>query len=315
MRQWRVGSFSMGLILVLLGIGLIVDHFNAAPITLDLAINWWPLALILLGAEILASGFLSRNEQFKLKYDGWSIFLMIILFFFCLGSYALSYSGVLPQIREALAFSDYSCPIPDQEVDLAGIGKVIISSQGEELELHSVAGEKMTILGQATIHAVSEEIARELAGQAQADIRAVGDTLLIHFNRVYGQNNIFRQHPGRSGRVIFVPTGVPLELTGSDYGGSVTMSLDSLEAPWSIESGGPIRVNLTPELDVTISGTVSWSRANLTGNVDWEYTSAEDESDSSPYQKAGGKIKLGRGRWPLLISSGQSIEVNLRQVQ
>ena len=58
MRQWRVGSFSMGLILILAG-----------------------------------------NEQFKFKYDGWPIFLMIVLFLFCLGSCSLSYSGVIPHIR------------------------------------------------------------------------------------------------------------------------------------------------------------------------------------------------------------------------
>ena len=104
MRQWRVGSFSMGLILVLLGVGLIVDHYSAAHKALELVITWWPLALILLGIEILAVGFLSRNEQFKIKYDGWSIFLMIILFFFCLGSYALSLQRCASPDPEALAF-------------------------------------------------------------------------------------------------------------------------------------------------------------------------------------------------------------------
>jgi len=31
MRQWRVGSFSMGLILVLLGIGLLTRSFQRNP--------------------------------------------------------------------------------------------------------------------------------------------------------------------------------------------------------------------------------------------------------------------------------------------
>ena len=44
MRQWRVGSFSMGLVLVLLGIGLLLYQLKGAPAALDLIFNWWPLA-------------------------------------------------------------------------------------------------------------------------------------------------------------------------------------------------------------------------------------------------------------------------------
>lgn len=97
-------------------------------------------------------------------------------------------------------------------------------------------------------------------------------------------------------------------------GNNTTLSLDSLAAPWSVDSGGPVRVNLAPDLDLTLFGSVAWSRENLTGNTDWEYTSKEDP-DNIPHLKATGKIKLGQGRWTLVISSEQSIEVNLRQVQ
>ncbi len=314
MRQWRVGSFSMGLILVLLGVGLIIDRFSGTPKALELVITWWPLALILLGAEILAVGFLSQNEQFKLKYDGWSILLMIVLFFFCLGSYAVSYSGLIPQIREALSISEYSCAIPDQEIELTGFKKVILSSREGDLELHSISGEKLTILGQATIRASSAEAAEELARQSQAEIKTVGDTLFIQINQVPEQKNIFRYNYSSSGRAIFVPAGISLEVIRPHTGNNTTLSLDSLAAPWSVDSGGPVRVNLAPDLDLTLFGSVAWSRDNLTGNTDWEYTSKEDP-DNFPHQKATGKIKLGQGRWPLVISSEQSIEVNLRPVQ
>lgn len=314
MRQWRVGSFSMGLILVLLGIGLLIDRFSGTPKALELVVTWWPLALILLGIEILAVGFLSRNEQFKIKYDGWSILLTIVLFFFCLGSYALSYSGVLPQIREALSLTEHSCAIPDQETNLAGIKKVVISSREGDLELHSISGEKLTVLGQATIRASSAEAAAELARQARAEIKTVGDTLFIQTNRVPERNNIFMSNYSKSARAIFVPAGISLEVIRPHTGSNTTLSLDSLAASWSVDSGGPVRINLAPDLDLTLSGSVPWSRENLTGNADWEYTSEEDP-DNGPHQKASGKIKLGEGRWPLVVFSEQSIEANLRPVQ
>ncbi|HOB29545.1 MAG TPA: hypothetical protein PLW51_03450 [Bacillota bacterium] len=314
MKQWRAGSFSMGLILVLLGIGLILDHFSGAPAAIELIITWWPLALIMLGAEILAANFLSRNERYQVKYDGWSILLMIVLFFFCLGSYSLSSSGVMSQIHEALSFSEYSCAIPDQEINLTGIEKVILSSQESDLELRNTPGDKLTILGQATIRAASAEMAETLAELAQAEVNTVEDTLFIRINRVPEQKNIFGHDHNRTGNAIFIPAGTTLEVVSSGFESSTLISLDSYAAPWSVDSEGPVRVYLDRDLDLTLFGTTTWSRENLTGNADWEYTSPDDpDNDSS--QKVTGKIKLGQGRWPLVISSEQSIEVNLHPVQ
>ncbi len=313
MRQWRVGSFSMGFILVLLGIGLIIDRFGGTPKAIELVINWWPLMLILLGIEILAAGFLSRNEQFKIKYDGWSILLMIILVFFSMGSYALLYSGVIPQAQDALSFDRYSCALPDQEIDLTGIKNVIISSREGELELHSVSGEKLTILGQAEIRATSIEAASEIARQAEAEIRKVGDTLLIQANSVPVQSNIFRSNYSKTGRLIFVPAGIPLEVSCSGFDNSVTLKLDSLKAPWTFKSGGPVSVYLSSDLDLTLTGSVSWSRENLTGNAEWLYTSDPDSEHGS--RSASGTVTLGQGSWPLVIYSDQRIETNIQPIQ
>ena len=310
MRQWRAGSFSMGLILILLGVGLIIDRFSGAPRAFELVLTWWPLALILLGMEILAAGFLSRNEQFKIQYDGWSILLMIVLFFFCLGNYALSASGVIPQIQEALSFAEFTCTLPDQEIDLAGIKKVIVSSRESDLELQSVPGGKLTIFGQADIRASSIETAEKLARHAEAEVRTVGDTLYIQAGGVPGQGNIFRSNYSRTGRLIFVPAGIPLEVTCTGFGGSTILRLDSLEAPWSIDSGGSVRAYLSPDLDLTLTGSASWSRDSLTGNAGWVYTSDPDSEHGA--RSATGTIKLGEGRWPLLISSDDRIEVNIQ---
>lgn len=314
MRQWRVGSFSMGLILVLLGVGLLIEPFGSASRSLELVLNWWPLALILLGAEIIAASLLTPKLQFKLKYDGWSIVLVAVLIVFCLATYALSYTGVIPEVREALSIAEHSCTIPDQEIDLAGVKKLILSARGSNLELHTISGDKLTILGQATIMAPSAEAARELAKEAEAEVKKVGDKLYIQINPVPGHGNIFRSSRGSSGRAIFIPHHLALELSCSGYEDDIKLNLDALTAPWSVASEGPVRVNLVPHLDIILSGSVSWSRESLTGNAGWEYTSEEDPG-RGPYQGASGKITLGQGRWSLAIFSKQSIEANILQVQ
>lgn len=309
MRQWRVGSFSMALILIFLGIGLIATHFYETTKAFELVITWWPLALILLGAEILVAGFLSRNDQLPLKYDGWSIFLVIILFLFCLGNYTLYYSGVIPEIREAIAISEHSCPVPDLEIDLAGINRVLVSSRGGDLELHSISGNKLTILGLAAIPASTPEAARELAEATGAETRVIRDTLYIRIDPVAGQNNIFRGSSSRSSWALFIPAAATLELDASDYYSSIALNLDSLKAPWSIENRGPVRVNLSPGLDLSLYGSVPRSRENLTGNAGWSYSTGEETAGSA------GEIRLGQGRWPLQISSGETIEANIRRIK
>lgn len=317
MRQWRVGSFSMGLILILLGVGLIVTHFSEAPEALQFAITWWPLALILLGAEILAAGWLSRSKELQLRYDGWSIFLVIVLFLLCLGNYTLYYSGVIPAVREALTLTMHSCPVPEKEIDLDGIDKVLISARGGDLELYSVPGKKLTILGLATIPADSSAAAAELAGKAGADTMTVGDTLYIRINPVPGQNNIFRGDRGSTSWALFVPAAVTLALDSSGAYSSIALSLDALKAPWSIENEGPVRVSLSPDLDLALYGTVPCYRENLAGDAEWSYSAEEEDSgdDGSPSQKTAGEIVLGQGRWPLHISSGETIEANIRRLR
>lgn len=312
MRQWRVGSFSMGLILIFLGAGLVAGHFGEPSKVLEVALTWWPLALILLGLEILAAGFLSRNDQFKFKYDGWSIVLVALLYLFSLGHCALAGSGLLPQIREALAASEYSCTIPELETSLTGINKVIISSRGGDLELHSVTGNKLTLVGQAEIPAVTVEAAEKLAGQARPDLKRIGDTLFIQINPVCGKSNLFGQGPSHCGWAIFVPAAVSLELTGSGHEGQTAISLDSLRAPWSIDTETPVRVALSSSLDLTLYGSVSGSRENLSGNASWACPPEKKGDDNGRLQKFTGEIKLGQGHSPLVINSGEWIEANLR---
>lgn len=78
MRQWRVGTLSMGLLLIAAGIIMILGKiisFNH----IENIVKWWPVILILLGSEILANVYFSKDPQPKVKYDLLSIFFVIII--------------------------------------------------------------------------------------------------------------------------------------------------------------------------------------------------------------------------------------------
>lgn len=52
MRQWRAGTFSMGLILVLFGFALLFSTLKGAQ-GVKFIVDLWPVALIVLGGEII----------------------------------------------------------------------------------------------------------------------------------------------------------------------------------------------------------------------------------------------------------------------
>ena len=100
MRRWRVGTISMGILLVATGIVLLLSEiqgFNGARIIL----RWWPVLLIVLGIEVLAYVVLSNEEQPKIKYDGLSIFLAIFIILLSTAVYGFNIlleSGLLPNL-------------------------------------------------------------------------------------------------------------------------------------------------------------------------------------------------------------------------
>lgn len=89
MRQWRVGTVSMAIILIAVGIIMIVSQASGVSAAEEI-IRWWPLILIILGAEILGYIYFSKEEQPKIKFDAFSIFLVLVILLFSLGAYTVT---------------------------------------------------------------------------------------------------------------------------------------------------------------------------------------------------------------------------------
>lgn len=87
MRKWRVGTVSMGLLLVATGVLLLGSELYGYSGAM-LILRWWPAILIILGVEILAYVLLSQDDQPKIKFDGLSIFLTILIVLISTGVYA-----------------------------------------------------------------------------------------------------------------------------------------------------------------------------------------------------------------------------------
>ena len=80
MREWRVGTFTMGFALIALGIFLLLDLFGAFNGGYW-AMRLWPVVIIFLGVEVLLYAVVANKkpETLKIKYDFVSIFLVLLI--------------------------------------------------------------------------------------------------------------------------------------------------------------------------------------------------------------------------------------------
>lgn len=86
-REWRVGTLSMGILLIALGCTLFISQFKGWS-SLQIIFKLWPIVLIMLGCEILGYLFFSRKETSIVKYDGFSIFIIILIILLSIAAYA-----------------------------------------------------------------------------------------------------------------------------------------------------------------------------------------------------------------------------------
>lgn len=80
----RTGTLTLSLGLMIFGVFFILNKLFPA-LSMEYLITYWPVILILLGIEILVSYFVS--DKSLVKYDGYAIFLIILLVMF---SFALA---------------------------------------------------------------------------------------------------------------------------------------------------------------------------------------------------------------------------------
>lgn len=91
MRTRRVGSITCGILLIFFGI-LFLIHMVYPPLTFGIIMKLWPLILLALGGEMLASNMRRKEDQEEiLRYDKGAVFLVILLSCFAAGMGILEY--------------------------------------------------------------------------------------------------------------------------------------------------------------------------------------------------------------------------------
>jgi hypothetical protein len=147
MRRWRVGSMSMGLALILLGVLLFISQVSDRP-AIELFTIWWPVILIILGLEILAHPLLLRKQEPVLKYDFVSIVFAGLIGMVGIACTVVTASGLFRELEFAVAAESrtFDLPAAVQPVDGA-IKRIVLNPGTHRINLEASTEDDVRIFG------------------------------------------------------------------------------------------------------------------------------------------------------------------------
>lgn len=98
MKNKRVGTISMGIVLIFFGILIFVSQVNSSS-AVEMFIKFWPAILILIGGEILYYVYSNKDKETKIKYDVFSIFIVTTILIVNMALYGLMETGIMDLIK------------------------------------------------------------------------------------------------------------------------------------------------------------------------------------------------------------------------
>lgn len=113
----RVGTISMGIVLVAFGLVLFIAQFSKIS-ALELSIKLWPAILVLLGGELLYCGYRRQKDKDDviIKYDIFSIFIVTSILIVNIGLYGLMETGILDYIKLRVRDETYRYEVRMEEI-------------------------------------------------------------------------------------------------------------------------------------------------------------------------------------------------------
>lgn len=301
MRTWRVGTFSMGAALLLLGIYLLLSQLMGFNIE-HIMISWWPIILVILGLEILLFLLFSRKEKPFLKYDFISIFFVGILGMSGIGFALLSTSGVLQSVSAYMNSEEHTYDIESMEQAIGeNIKRVVVDTGGNPISVEGTDLNKVSMFG--TVHSSSAN--EKVSKTDYVSMVEKGDTVYINIKRAPQYTNGPFNHYSSLDATLLVPVGLQLEVDAE--GSSITVKPRSLKSDWTVEGSSDLSVTLEEESDISV---LADGVQELGGNEQqWTIT---DKKEADQYSESlfDASYKTGEGSHSLQIVNGYRVSLH-----
>lgn len=81
MQGRRVGTLTLGIILIVIGIAYLLSNIYNLEISVQI-LKWWPISFIMIGIEVLIYNHKALKENSSIRFDVISLFLIVLVLFF-----------------------------------------------------------------------------------------------------------------------------------------------------------------------------------------------------------------------------------------
>ncbi|KMM39154.1 LiaF transmembrane domain-containing protein [Guptibacillus hwajinpoensis] len=316
MGSWRVGTISMGVCLLFLGVMLLLSQIFDWD-TAYVLISWWPLLLIVLGVETLLYFLQSQSEKPYLKFDFLSIFFVGIIGTVGIGFTIFQASGFLDHVGSYLEgeVKTENLPAYNQAVG-DEIKRILVDAGNQPVTIESSSEKEVSVFGTYR--------AQEIDGESLLTnfeeylfTKEKGDTLYVTFKDLPERQGLTRQSMMQARLVV--PSTTELEVT-SAYGG-VTLNPRALVSSWNVSNASDVSINLSKEENLTVNlEEVEYIHGEAS---EWQYT--DNASGESPVNSSNGDevvglepnqsatLSIGDGDYFVSISKASSVNASIRE--
>ncbi|WP_051620854.1 LiaF transmembrane domain-containing protein [Paenibacillus sp. UNC451MF] len=215
MKKWRVGTLSMGLTLILLGVILFMSQWQGIQ-AFDAFIAWWPIIFVLLGLEIIIYLLFSRKENSILQYDFMSLFFVGVICIGCLGFALLTSVGIMGEVRSMMGATEETRDLPTVKEALGdGVKKIVVQSADQNVKIDKSADRSVQIFGTFRERIKGGGQSRPLDKDQIISVHTAGDIMYVQIKRLPSEQGIQSYYPWMTVTVV-LPQDVQVELRGSD---------------------------------------------------------------------------------------------------
>nr|WP_263323733.1 hypothetical protein [Neobacillus sp. Marseille-Q6967] len=303
MRTWRVGTVSMGASLIFLGLFLFLSRFFGSNLVHVLT-AWWPILLIVLGAEILLYLYFSRQEKPVLKYDLLSIFFVGVLGMFGIMLAILSTTGVIGKVEEVVAREERSFELPAFSYPVnEEVKRVVLRTTGYQMTIEATEAREVSMFGTYRAQTVKKE---KLIKTADDFVSATqkGDTLYVNVKTLPNEVGPFYAQQ-EVAATILIPNNVKLEVIGN--GNQVSLKPRALESNWSIDNVSSLDIEMNEANNVKIAAVGVGEVRGKDGT--WQVTEKGDPNGMEGVER-NAVYQSGEGKYQINIINTHYVSLN-----
>lgn len=317
MTKWRVGSVSMGISLILLGLLFFFAQTDTKIMT-KLLMSWWPVVFIILGAEILLYVFLSKSEKMQVKYDVFSILFVGFLGSMCILFTLFASMGLLQEVQQAVSSVEMTKQLPTiQRAVPQTVNKIVVQAFDQPVKVEGNTERAVRLFGE--YRTSSSALVEETKNMEQnyATVQTIGDVMYVTMHPLPRKSGFNSLSPNEDVTLV-LPQTVDVEIRGKQNQIEVTTGV--LRSNWTIKSNDSVKLNVAQQSDLQIvavtvqqpeSGNLKWSSVTQEPSASNSSSSQDPGMSNQPTERSyHSQAILGKGTYRLQVIQANDVTVN-----